>query len=80
MCGLLLHMKRKLNQAKHELSRVLDRVFYMALLCLQAQCFSTSYTETGLFGIQAAASHFDIGKVRVLFSFTELLITNNMVA
>lgn len=28
-----------------------------------AQCFSASYTETGLFGIQAAASHFDIGKV-----------------
>jgi len=37
--------------------------------CLHAQahCFTTSYTETGLFGIHAAASYFDIGKVCILF-------------
>jgi len=41
-------------------------------VCLQAQAFTTSYSDVGLFGVQAVASHFDIGKVCILFVFDNI--------
>jgi len=43
-------------------------------VCLQAQAFTTSYSDVGLFGVQAVASHFDIGKVSILFVLDDLLL------
>jgi len=50
----------------------------MMTVCLQAQCFSTSYSDTGLFGVQAVASYFDIGKVCILFLLPELLVVDSV--
>jgi len=36
-------------------------------MCLQAQAFTASYSDAGLFGVQAVASYFDIGKVCIAF-------------
>ena len=43
-------------------------------VCMQAQAFTTSYSDVGLFGVQAVASHFDIGKVSILFVFVSSLL------
>jgi len=47
---------------------------------LQAQAFTTSYTDAGLFGVQAVASHFDIGKVCISFVLVQLFVSDNVSA